>query len=157
MGLFQPVRVAGDQLLGQVAGDLQRALGNEVAELALAFQEDGGVRIIVDADAVLLAVIDTAHFVVQRVVLSRIEIEGADGILPSVPGGVLVQAEHGQQVAPEHIHLQRTQQEFQLMPERDGHAYAPVSVCMATRVASCTPSISSMRPTRSAFWSILTS
>ena len=117
-----------------------------------------GMKCIIDVvynhtspDAVLLTVVDTAHLVIQRIVLRRIEIERADGILPSVFRGVGIQAEHRCQIAAQYVHLQRAQQIFQLMPKRDGHAYAPVSVCIATSVASCTPSMSSMRPTRSAF------
>ena len=36
VGILQPVRVPGDQLIRQVPGDLQGALGNQVPVLALA-------------------------------------------------------------------------------------------------------------------------
>ena len=156
-GAFQTGGVASDELLGQQLGDGRGTLGDHGAHLGFTLHADELIREIVDADAVLVAVFHAVQLIHQRIVEEGIKIQGTDVILVVfIAVGVTVQ--RTVQNPGQHLILQRRDEILELMPKGYGntHAsvlpsgrYAPTSLWQATRVASCTPSISSIRVTTS--------
>ena len=72
--LFQPSRIAGDKLLRQIARNAQTALGNQAADFRLALQLDVRIAHVVDADAILVAVLVAVHLVEVGVIEDGIEV-----------------------------------------------------------------------------------
>ena len=115
---LQAFRIAGDQLLGQLARDGDGLLGNQVAILALAFQLDDLVGEVVDTHAVLFAVAYACDLLFQRIIVDRIEVQRADVVLV-VFVAVGVELHHRGEHAAKDSHLRRGDKVLELVPQRN--------------------------------------
>ena len=117
LGFVQPGGVARDQLVAQPPGDLDAGFLDQVAQLALALQEDGPVRQVVDADAVLVAVHHARLLVVKGGILHIVKVQRANevGFAADTVG---VHHQRPPQPLAQGLQLRRVDEVFQLVPRR---------------------------------------